>query len=137
MPTHAASQIAIETRFDTKWVDQTVSVRYEADPRKKPVDKFIRLSVRNLQSRRVGISGGKILYRRPGFINMQCFVLTGDGTQNARVMADTAIAIFEGQSFSSITCRESELREIGDDSEGFWQVVARVFFDFDFEVTVT
>ena len=71
---------------------------------------------------------------------MQFFVEVGKGTQLARIMADAAILIFEGQQFSSITCRESEIVSVGDDPEsvkqGFYQVVAKVFFDFDDEVTV-
>lgn len=136
MPSYSAAQLAIETRFDANWSDQTVRTRYENELRKRPTDPFIRLSIRNLRSRLVGIAGNRHLYRRPGWISIQCFVPVKEGTQTARVMADAAIAIFEGQQFSSITCRESEMMEIGDDGKGFWQVNAKVFFDFDFEVTI-
>lgn len=137
MPTHAEIHTAIETRFDANWADQTVAIRFEEDPRKRPTDPFIRLVVRSLRSQEVGYSGDKTLFRRPGWIAMQCFVPVGSGTQAARVMADAAIAIFEGQQFSSITCRESEVVELGDDGKGFWQVNAKVFFDFDLEVVKT
>ena len=137
MPTSAAVQLAIENRFETQWADDDVSLRFEEDPRKKPTGSFIRLSVRGLRSQEKGFSGAKILYRRPAFISMQCFVQVGDGTQLARVMADAAVAIFEGQTFSDISCGESEIREVGDDKEGFWQVNAIVYYDFDEEITVT
>jgi hypothetical protein len=137
MTTHAAAQIAIESRFDTLWTDQDVAVRFEEDRRKRPTTPFIRLSIRSVRSVPVGISGNKILYRRPAMISMQCFVPVGTGTQAARIIADTAIAIFEGQQFSGITCRESEVKELGDDGQGFWQVNGLVYFDFDNEVTLT
>ena len=133
MPTHAAVHLAIETRFNAQWADQSVSVRYENDPRKRPTGSWIRLSVRNEKAVEIGFNANKVLYRRPGRIVAQCFVSNKQGTQAARVMADAVIAIFEGQQFSSITCRESELTEVGDDGNGFWQVNAKVFFDFDFE----
>lgn len=137
MPTQAAVQLAIEDRLKTQWVDQSVLLRFEEDSRKKPSGPFIRLSIRNLRSLEKGISGNKILYRRPAFISMQCFVQVGTGTQAARVMVDAAIAIFEGQQFSGITCRESEVKNVGDDKKGFWQINAIVYFDFDEEVIVT
>ncbi len=131
--THAAAHLAIETRFNTLWVDQDVAVRYENDPRKIPTDKFIRLTIRNGISTEVGFAANKILYRRQGFITGQCFVQAKQGTQEGREMADAVIAIYEGQQFSSITFRESELVEVGDGGNGYWQVNAKVFFDFDFE----
>lgn len=137
MPTSAAVHLAIENRFETLWTDQNVTLRFEEDSKKKPSGPFIRLNIRGLRSSEKGFSGAKVLYRRPAFITMQCFVQVGTGTQAARVMADAAVAIFEGQTFSSISCGESEVREVGDDKKGFWQVNAIVYFDFDEEVTVT
>lgn len=137
MPTHANSHLAIETRFQSNWSNDDVPIRFEQDPRKKPSSSFLRLSVRNLRALEVGYSGDKILYRRPGWIHIQCLVPVGKGTQVARDLADTAIAVFEGQQFSGITCRESEIKETGDDGKGFWQVVAKIYFDHDYEVTKT
>ncbi len=133
--THEATHEAIETRFRTNWADQDVAIRFEQDAKKRPSGPFIRVVVRSLRAREVGYSGDKILYRRPGWISMQCFVQVGKGTRSARSMGDAAIAIFEGKQFSGITCRESELQELGDDGKGFWQANAKVFFDFDFERT--
>lgn len=133
MTTHSEAQKAIETRFDTNWSDDEVVYRFEQDPRKKPSGPHIRLFVRSLRALEVGYKGANILYRRPGWISMQCFVQVGTGTQAARAMADAAIEIFEGQQFSGVTCRESEVVELGDDGKGFWQANAKVFFDFDFE----
>lgn len=135
MPTYAATQLAIETRFNTQWVDDSVAVRYESDPRKRPTGSFIRFVIRHASSMEKGFAGNKILYRRQGWIVAQCFVEAKKGTQEARVMADSVIAIFEGQQFSNITFREAEVVEVGDDDNGFWQVNAKVFFDFDLERT--
>lgn len=131
--TNAAAHLAIEDRFATEWTDEAVTIRYENDPRKRPSSNFIRLSVRSARSNEVGFSANKILYRRQGWVVGQCFSQAQKGTQIARVMADAVIAIFEGQQFSQITFRESELIEVGDGGNGFWQVNAKVFFDFDFE----
>jgi hypothetical protein len=135
MPTHAAAQLAIETRFRDNWIDQNVALRFENEARKKPADEFIRLVIRNFRAAEVGFAAGKILYRRPGVIYAQCFVQGRKGTQRGRVLADAVLDIFEGQSFSSITCNTAEVEELGDDKEGFWQVNAKVFFDHDFERT--
>ncbi len=136
MPTHSVAQLAIETRFEANWIDNDVELRFENEARKQPEGPFIRLRIENLRSRLVGIAGNRHLYRRPGWISMQCFVVTKKGTQACGVMADAAIAIFEGQQFSSITCRESEVLRLGDDGKGFWQINAKVFFDYDFQVTI-
>lgn len=137
MPTHAEVQLAIETRFNTLWADESVAVRYENDPRKRPTGPFIRLSIRSAASKEVGFAESKSLYRRPGWIVAQCFVQAKQGTQAARVIADAVIAIFEGQQFSDVTFRESEIVEVGDGGNGFWQINAKVFFDFDLEVVKT
>lgn len=133
MSTHASAQLAIETRFSTLWPDQDVDTRFENEARKTPTGKYIQLHVRNLREEEVGFAAGKILYRRPGFIVAQCFQKAHEGTQEARVMADAVLAIFEGQSFNGITCNTAEVVELGDDGEGFWQVNAKIFFDHDFE----
>jgi len=134
MATHAAVQLAIETRMGALWPDQDVDVRYENEARKRPTSNHIQLFVRSFRSVESGYSGGKILYRRPGVIRAHCFVPAHEGTQEARVMVDTAIGIFEGQQFGGITCNEGEVEELGDDGEGFWQVNAKIYFDHDFEV---
>lgn len=136
MPTHASTQLAIETRFDTQWADNSVAVRYENDPRKKPTGSYIHLFVRNGRAVEMGYSSQRVLYRRPGWIVAQCFVQAKTGTQACRAMADAVVAIFEGQTFSDIIFREGEIVEVGDDDDGFWQLNAKVFFDFDFERTI-
>lgn len=135
MSSYAAAHLAIETRMDSLWTDDSVSIRYENESRKIPAGDWIRFSIRTLRGREVGFSAGKILYRRPGIIWAQCFVQAKTGTQRARIIADAVIDIFEGKSFSGITCDVSELSELGDDGEGFWQVNAKIFFDHDFERT--
>jgi len=135
MSTHAAAHLAIETRMNTLWADQSVDVRYENESRKVPTGDHIRLSIRNGRSYEAGYAGGAILYRRPGIIWAQCYTQAKTGTQRARVIADAVLDIFEGQQFSGITCNAAEVTELGDDGEGFWQVNAKVFFDHDFERT--
>jgi len=135
MPTHAEVQLAIETRLRDNWPDQSVELRFENEARKKPTGKFIQCNIRNLRPIESGYAGGKILYRRPGIIWIQCFTPARTGTNVARVMADDVANIFEGQQFSGITCNEAEVEELGDDGEGFWQANAKVYFDHDFERT--
>ena len=135
MATYAGVQLEIETRRETLWVDDGVEVRYENEARKLPTGDHIQFFVRSGLSRETGFSGGKILYRRPGWIVAQCFVQAKKATQICRTIADAVIDIFEGQQFSGITFRESEVVEVGS-NEGFYQINAKVFFDFDFERTL-
>jgi hypothetical protein len=135
MPTNSQVLTSIESRFDSNWDDDSVEVRYEQDRRKRPSINFIRLTVRTLGTQEMGIAGSKILYRRQSSIVMQCFTIVGNGTKLAKDIADRAVAIFEGKQFAEITCRESSIRELGDDGKGFYQVNATVFFDFDLEVS--
>lgn len=140
MSENAPAQLAIETRFEAQWIDDSVLLRYENDARKKPTGPYIHFFIRTGRAREMGFAGNKILYRRPGWIVAQCFVKARKGTQACRVMADSVIAIFEGQQFSGITFRESEVVEIGIDRNekaAFWQANAKVFFDHDFERSFT
>jgi len=140
MSENAPAQLAIETRFDAQWIDDGVAIRYENDARKKPPGPYIHFFVRTGRAIEMGFAGKKILYRRPGWIVAQCFILPRKGTQACMVMADAVIAIFEGQQFSGITFRESEIVQVGISStskEAFWQANAKVFFDHDFERSFT
>lgn len=131
MPSFAAVQLSIETRFRDNWPDQSVDLRYENEARKLPTGKFIRLTVRSGRGVESGYAGNAILFRRPGIIWAQCFVPRHEGTQEARVMADQVLNIFEGQHFSGVECGEGEVQEVGDDGNGFWQVNAKIYFDHD------
>ena len=133
MTTFAEAHLAIESRMHTLWTDQSVTIRYENEPRKLPSGDWIRLVVRNFRPSEQGYSANNILYRRPGMIVAQCFVQAKTGTTAARTIAEAVIDIFEGQKFDGVTCAEGEVEELGDDGEGFWQVNAKIYFDFDFE----
>ncbi len=133
MSTNAEVHLAIETRMHQQWVNQDVRVRYENESRKIPAGPFVRVVIRTQRAFEVGYAGNKIRYRRPGTIIAQCFVVAKTGTQVARDLADTVIGIFEGQQFDDLTCEEGWIEELGDDGNGFWQVNARINFDFDFQ----
>lgn len=135
MTTNSAAHLSIETRLRNQWADQNVELRYENEARKIPIGEHVRLHVRSFRAIETGYSGGKVLYRRPGMIVAQCFVEAKTGTQRARVIADAVIDIYEGQEFEGITCNESEVVEVGDDGNGFWQVNAKIYFDHDYERT--
>ncbi len=135
--THATAQIAIEDRLRIQWADDDVDLRYENDPRKKPLKSYVHLFVRSGRAVEMGFSSSRVLYRRPGWIVAQCFVEAKTGTQVCRAIADAVIAIYEGQTFSEIIFREGEVVEVGDEGNGFWQLNAKVYFDFDFERTIT
>jgi len=138
MATYAGVQLEIETRMEAQWADDDVTVRYENEARKLPTGKHIKFFIRSGLSNESGFAGGKILYRRPGWIIAQCFIQAKEATQQCRTIADAVVNIFEGQQFAGITFRESEIVEVGnlDGSNGFYQINAKVFFDFDFERTV-
>ena len=133
MPTYQEASVLIETRMDALWADQSILVRFENDPRKKPADKYVHLFVRNGREVEMGYAGNRVLYRRPGWINVQCFVLPHQGTKDLRAMSDAIADIFEGQQFSGITCTEAEVEELGDDGEGFYQFNVKIHFDHDYE----
>lgn len=135
MPTHAAVLTTIETRLHDQWSDETVDLRYENEARPKPIGPHIVLHVRTGRSFEAGYAGGKIRYRRPGWIVAQCFTEAKKGTKAARELADTVIGIYEGQTLSEIIFSESEVVEVGDDGSGFYQVNAKIYFEHDFERT--
>lgn len=112
---------AIETRFNTEWAaGPNTPIRFENDPRSAPTSgEWVECVVIPATAERstLGIRN----HRYTGFININIYVSKGTGTNRARVLADTAAAIFRDQQFSGIVCRSPDIVIVGD-VNGFYQI---------------
>lgn len=137
--TYVVAQNHIESRFKANWPTSVKALLCAENIGKlKPYPPYVRLTIRHAASEQKSIGGGFILYRRDGIVIAQCFSEVRKGVKPARLLADTFVAIFEGQQFGTspvITCRESAVNEIGV-SNDMYQVNASVMFDWDATVAV-
>lgn len=73
---------------------------------------------------------GAIVWRATGMILLHCFVPGGSGKAAATAFADTAAAIFRGQSFAGLVCRAAH-PEPAEASGSWFRVTVSVPFQFD------
>lgn len=128
-----ADHTAIESRFETLWVDGSEArtpVAYEnVDFKPKAEESFVRLTIIDGESRQASLEDSP-LHRRIGIIVIQIFTRPGLGTQPAEALADYAAIIFRSVQFSGITCRSPEYRKIGE-VEDWYQINVEVPFYVD------
>ncbi|HEX2554238.1 MAG TPA: phage tail terminator-like protein [Microvirga sp.] len=114
---YASEREAIEGRWETSWNNRTRTA-YEGhsfDPPKNAA--WCRLTIRNGEARRVSTgSPGSNLHRHVGVIFVEIYTPGGQGTQAARVLADHALAVFQGAQFANITCDTPYVSNTGQES---------------------
>jgi hypothetical protein len=116
----ASAQISIESRFNSNFAG--CPVQYENVPYTPiPGTTFCTLEIVESYSQRADIGTTNPFHRSFGSIIVNFHLPLDVGTNQGRVLADTAAAIFRDQDFSGITCRSPVVRNIGE-VEG-WYIV--------------
>ncbi len=120
---------AIEGRLSDNW--STTAIAYDNVPY-TPVagTPYIRLTIHEVDSRQISMSGSTNCHRVTGIINIMIFVATGTGTKTAKQYADTISGIFRNADFSDILCRSPRVIRVGDIGEWF-QYTVLIDFQYD------
>lgn len=108
----------------------TTAHTFENEDLKEP-DTWMRLTIRT-QARNQETLGpkGSRRYFSNASILVQCYSRTNIGRQPADTLARTVTTIFEGETFSGVTCNAAIARE--SPPEGKWyQIVVEVEFTYD------
>jgi hypothetical protein len=119
----------IVSRFKTNWAS-TTSIKYDnVDFTPTPGESFVELEIHNGSQIPVSLGGiSATLYRGVGIISINIYTALNIGTQTGKNLADTAAAIFRGQTFSGITCRGADVTRLGESNGWFAHNVSIPFF---------
>ena len=118
---------SLESRFNTQWATYATSANVPIawdNVEYKPVTgtTFVRFSVFPGDSYQASL-GDRPLHRAVGIIDIGIFVPQGEGTENARDLADIAAEIFRNwqDTTNKIRCRSPYLTRVGEE-EGWFQM---------------
>ena len=125
--TFEAENIAIENRFYTSWGTATPIKFDNVDFTPPAATAYVELQVHDSDSYPASL-GGTILYRNLGIISINIYALPNQGAKANRQYADTAAAVFRGQTFSGITCRAASITRLGEIKDRFVYNVSIPFF---------
>jgi hypothetical protein len=135
--TEAEVNIAIEDRctalFNVTWARQPpVLIIHENVSRSRPAPPYVRFFVTTIREDGKQYAGNRIDTRYLALLTAQIFTTKGEGTKMGRSIADVLKAIYEGQQFGGITCREAVLTNVGNDPkvEALYQQNLRIPFDY-------
>lgn len=110
---YEATEQVIYERFQALWPTLQPTVPYtfenQGELNSHSKDKpWVRLTVLQGNSSQVEM-GNKRRWRRPGVVEIQIFLPTGDGTGMATELADTVRDIYEGSTISGVLFRATSL----------------------------
>lgn len=135
----SATRAAIESRFLTMWTADATNLRTPVAlenvpylpvlvsgsatgslPKPPNNAAWVRLTIREGESRQIELRDTTPLRRSSGVIIVQIFVPRGTGTDASADYADLLPAIFERKQFGGITTRTQRTTIVGD-TEHWWQ----------------
>lgn len=139
----AAAEAAIRARFDSLFPAKQPGVSIVHDNRHGlelgATAEWVRLAVLGGPARMLEVGGRTS--ENLGRIVVQVFIPLGaldgahqpTGTARARAIADSVAEVFQGQTFSGVTCYATEEVPVGADPDGkpFWQMNASTRFYFE------
>jgi hypothetical protein len=119
----------ITSRFKTNW-GSTTPVKYDnVDFTPTPGTTFVEFEIHNGSQMPVSLGGDDdTLYRGVGIISINIHTALNIGTQTGKNLADTAAAIFRGQTFLGIICRGADVTRLGESNGWFVHNVSIPFF---------
>jgi len=112
---HSTDAQTIRQRFDTEWPLAQPGVRYTfGDVEFSPPENEAWVQLHILSGEQRQVSMGKYRrFRRIGVVMVQIFVPAGSGDGEARELADSVTAIFEGRTVNGVIFRGTGLNRVG------------------------
>lgn len=107
----------IDARFKNSW-GSTTPVKYaNVDYTPTPGTSWVEIRVVDGDQMPVSLGGiNATLHRNVGIISINVHTALNIGSQTGKNLADTAAAIFRGQTFSGIICRGVRITELGENN---------------------
>ncbi|MBU0724391.1 MAG: DUF4128 domain-containing protein [Alphaproteobacteria bacterium] len=93
---------------------------------------WVRLSLSGSAGRQVtlGVAGNRV-FRRRGHVFVQIFTPLNTGPDRAATLADRAAALLEGAALDGIIFTAADIRQTGEDGQGWWLTMLAVPYQAD------
>lgn len=120
--TYTVQRNAIQSKFATDWsaAFPAIPIVFDNLRADKAAGGYVALHILNGDAA-LRSMGAQRLIRYPGVISVDIFVPVDKGLKAIDQYADAIEIIFRAQSFSGITCRAAQRRDLGKD-ENYWRV---------------
>lgn len=129
---YEAATAAIRAYFAAEWANDT-PVAYDDMPFNVPNNQtWVRFNVSHVDGYQASIgSPSNNRFRRDGLIVAQVFQPAGKASKNARQKADKIVNAYLGKDNSGIHYYDVQMREIGSDGAGWYQINVLIYFRYD------
>ena len=135
MTTFSEAEAAIRGHFDTQWAGATEIAWPDIEFRPPRENTWVRFIVAENDGAQSSIgSPGSNRFRHFGIVTVQIFQPFGQASIDARDKADTVLSIFQGLNLNGIYFFNANARQIGLDSNGYYQINVLASFRYD-EIT--
>jgi hypothetical protein len=123
---------AMRSYFDAEWNNAT-PVAYDDVPFTIPQNEtWVRFNISHADGYQASIgSPASNRFRREGLIVAQVFQPQGQASKDARQKADLIVSAFLGVENSGIHYYDVQVREIGNDGAGYYQINVLIYFRYD------
>lgn len=127
-----ATESAIRAFFNTGWAAAT-PISWPDTPFTPPDSAtWVRFTMKNNDTFQASTGApGANRFRTVGFIYIDIFQPAGQGSTDARTKADTAAALFRGNTLSGVLFRNVNARDMGVDPSGLYRWQVRAEFQHD------
>ena len=115
---------ALSTRLNDNWVTTPIAwdnVPYDPTPNQE----WVRAAMIPTVTENAALADAT---RRQGIYAIQIFTPLNRGSGRAYELADMLSAIFSNQQFSNVVCYAAETTRIGDEGNGWYEVVLQINF---------
>ncbi|MCE6993055.1 phage tail terminator-like protein [Dyadobacter sp. CY323] len=129
---YAVASKQIIKYFAQQWNNLT-KVAYPDVGFKPPnTETWVRLTIQNFDGYQASMgSPGSNRFRRKGLVTIQIFQKEGTAGLDALNKADAAVNIFRGVENAGIQYYDVQIKEIGNDGAGWYQINVLAYFQYD------
>lgn len=128
----STQQSELRTRFNAIWASRTtVDFPNHTFIQPSPPAPWCRFRVTNGASDRMSIGAGTNLYRNLGIIFVQIFIPDDTDVTVGYGHADVAAGIFRDWGGATVQCRTPNIKEVGSDGLGWFQINVSIPFRRD------
>lgn len=125
-------QSEIRTRFNSIWANRTpVDFPNKKFTQPSPPAPWCRFRVTNGDSVRTTIGASTNNYRHLGIIYVQVFIPDDSDVNVGYALAETAADTFRDWGGATVQCRTPNIKEIGSDGSGYFQINVSIPFRRD------
>jgi hypothetical protein len=122
----------LRTRYNTLNLGVPTEYPNESFTKPSPATIWLRFSITDGDERQIDIGNDTKTFRTHGVLTFQLFAPLNQGAVSLLVKADAIADGFRNWCGTTVTCRESSVKSIGNDEFGWYQINVTIPFQTDY-----